>query len=136
MPARLAHVAALGLALALCAGCGGGARTDVRSVSERFLLALGEHDGAAACATLSEQARTQLEDDEGKPCADAVTGLGVQASSVGRVQVYMINAKADLADGDSLFLSDGQDGWRLDAVGCKPQGGKPADEPYDCALEA
>jgi hypothetical protein len=136
MPVRLPHASALALALALCAGCGGGARTDARSVSERFLRALGEHDGAAACATLSQQTLSRLEDDEGKPCADAIGSLGLQPSAVRRIEVYMINAKADLADGDSLFLSNGQDGWRLDAVGCKRQGGKPADQPYDCALEA
>lgn len=130
----------VGLAVVLgcgCAGCGrGGARADVRSVSDRFLNALAADDGAAACATLSRQARAALENEEGKPCDEAIVDLGLQRSAVRRVQVYLTSAKADLADGDSLFLSNGAEGWRLDAAGCKPEGRKPADRPYDCALEA
>jgi hypothetical protein len=130
------RMAALGLAAACLAGCGGdGARSDVRAVSDGFLRALGQHDGAAACRALSDQARAHLENEEGKPCAEAIGGLGLRPSAVRRVQVFVSNAKADLADGDSLFLSDGVDGWRLDAIGCTPEGGKPADRPYDCALE-
>jgi hypothetical protein len=118
------------------AGCGGGgARDDVRGVSDRFLRALEAGDGAAACAALSDQARAHLANEEGKPCPEAITGLGLQSSAISRVQVYMTSAKADLRDGDSLFLSEGPDGWRLDAIGCTPTAGKPADRPYDCALE-
>jgi hypothetical protein len=126
---------ALVIAAGCLAGCGGGARGDVRVVSAGFLQALGRHDDAAACESLSDQARAQLEDDEGKPCEQAIGGLGLQPSTVRRVQVFMTNAKADLGNGDSLFLSQGPDGWRLDAIGCKPEAGKPADRPYDCALE-
>jgi hypothetical protein len=84
---------------------------------------------------LSPQARAHLENEEGKPCEQAIAGLGLRASTVVRVQVFMTNAKADLRDGDSLFLSNGAEGWRLDAIGCTPTAGKPADRPYDCALE-
>src|SRR4051794_23832727 len=130
------RVTALTIAAGCLVGCGGsGARSDVRVVSDGFLQAIGQHDDAAACRALSDQARTQLEDDEGKPCAQAIGGLGLQPSTVRRVQVFMTNAKADLRNGDSLFLSQGVDGWRLDAIGCKPEAGKPADRPYDCALE-
>jgi hypothetical protein len=122
------------IACAAAAGCGG-APTDVRAVSDRFLQALEAKDGAAACQTLSDQARAHLENEEGKPCPDAIGGLGLQSSTVSRVQVYMTSAKADLRNGDSLFLSEGPDGWRLDAIGCTPTAGKPADRPYDCALQ-
>jgi len=116
------------------AGCGG-AQDDVRGVSDRFLEALASGDGAAACGTLSDQARAHLENEEGKPCPEVIGDLGLQGSTVSRVQVYMTSAKADLRNGDSLFLSEGPDGWRLDAIGCTPTAGKPADRPYDCALE-
>ena len=124
--------------LALCASaCGRAAdRDQVRAVADRFLGALEAHDGATACAQLSPDARKQLEDTEQQPCREAVGGMGLQGAAVTRVQVYITNAKADLADGDSLFFSQGRQGWRLSAVGCRPQGGKPADRPYDCALEA
>jgi hypothetical protein len=133
----LCRVAVPAVVLAVLAGgCGGsGARSDVRAVSQGFLQALGQKDGAAACRALSDQARAHLENEEGKPCAQAIGGLGLRASAVGRVQVYMTSAKADLRDGDSLFLSQGPDGWRLDAIGCTPSAGKPADRPYNCALD-
>jgi hypothetical protein len=134
---RAGHVMLLcGVAL-VAPGCGrDGDRAEVRSVADRFLRALEEHDGAAACAALSPDTRKQLEDDEQQPCREAVGSLGLQQAPVARVQVFITNAKADLANGDSLFLSQGREGWRLSAVGCRPAEGKPADRPYDCALEA
>jgi hypothetical protein len=52
------------------------------------------------------------------------------------VEVYVTNAKADLESGESAYLLQTQDGWRISAVGCTPEGGKPADRPYDCELQA
>jgi hypothetical protein len=117
-------------------GCGrDGDRAQVRAVADRFLAALEAHDGAAACAQLSDATRAELAHSEQKACAEAIGGLGLQRAAVTRVQVFITNAKADLADGDSLFLEQGRNGWRLSAVGCRSQG-KPADRPFDCALEA
>jgi len=126
------------LALAVCAvGCGrAGDRADARAVTVRFLTALERGDGTLACAQLSPDTRAALVKEEGKPCREAVGSLGLQASPVTRLQLYVTNAKADLANGDSAFLSQGAQGWRLSAVGCRPARGKPADAPYDCALEA
>jgi hypothetical protein len=126
------------LALAIgVAGCGrGGDRADARAVTVRFLTALERGDGTVACAQLSPDTRAALVDSEQKPCSEAVGSLGLQASPVTRLQLYVTNAKADLANGDSAFLSQGAQGWRLSAVGCRPARGKPADAPYDCALEA
>ena len=105
-------------------------------MADRFLRALEDHNGAAACAELSPDARKRLEDEAQAPCREAVGGMGLQRARLTRVQVYITNAKADLADGDSLFLSQGAAGWRLSAVSCRPAEGKPADRPFDCALEA
>jgi hypothetical protein len=126
------------VALTACvAGCGRDAdRADARTVTTRFLAALERGDGEAACAQLSPDTRAALVDEEQKPCRDAVGSLGLQASPVTRLQIYVTNAKADLANGDSAFLSQGAQGWRVSAVGCRPARGKPADAPYDCALEA
>jgi hypothetical protein len=125
-------------ALALCAAACGrdGDRTQVRTIADRFLQALENHDGPAACAELSSDTRKQLESSQQRPCREAVGGIGIQRAPVTRVQVFVTNAKVDLADGDSLFLSEGTQGWQLSAVGCRPQGSKPADRPYDCALQA
>ena len=52
-----------------------------------------------------------------------------------RVDVTLTSAKVDLATGESLFFSEQHAGWRIAALGCKPQG-KPTDMPFDCELQA
>jgi hypothetical protein len=66
----------------------------------------------------------------------AVTELELERGSVVRVHVYVLNAMVELSSGETAFLDEGEEGWRLSAVGCKPVGGKPADRPYDCELES
>jgi hypothetical protein len=133
---RIAPIALALLAVVL-SGCGRDAdRRDVQAVTDRFFAALEQGDGATACAELSQDTRTELESQEGKPCREAITGLGLKRSGITRVQVFLTNAKADLADGDSVFLGATSEGWRLSAVGCKPQGGKPADRPFECSVQA
>ena len=129
-------VVALAVAV-LVGGCGRDAdRAEVRTVTDRFYAALDGGDGETACAQLSTDTRTELESQEQKPCPEAVTSLQVEGGAPTRVQVYVTNAKADLESGESAFLSKTPEGWRLAAVGCTPQQGKPADIPYDCELQA
>lgn len=133
---RSALIALLLLCLA-SAGCGrSDDRTAATTVTTRFLAALDSGDGATACAQLSADTRGKLESDEKKPCREAIGGLGLQTGAVSAVELFLTNAKADLANGDSAFLSLTAQGWRLSAVGCKPSGGPPSDEPMDCDLEA
>jgi hypothetical protein len=127
------------LALALCAvllgGCGPDADRDAaRAVTDRFFAALGSGDGEQACAQLSPDTRAEVESQEQKPCREAITGLGLEGAAVARVNVYIVSAMAELANGDAAFLDHGQEGWRLSAVGCKDEG-KPADRPFDCDVE-
>jgi hypothetical protein len=126
------------VALALVTtGCGReGDRNRVSALTESFLTAVQQHDGSTACAALSNETVKQLESQEGKRCARAVTSLDVSPSRVRRAQVYLVNAKVDLNDGESAFLSRTRDGWRLSAVGCRPTGGKPADRPFECEVTA
>jgi hypothetical protein len=137
MGRRLLVAMALVTAAAVLAGCGrDGDRAQARAVADRFFTALRHGDDEAACAQLSTDTRSELESQEGKPCPQAIGGVGLQPAAVMRVQVFITNAKADLASGESVFLDQGPDGWELSAVGCKPQGGKPADRPYDCEVQA
>jgi hypothetical protein len=127
------------LALSVAAGgCGTDADADTaRTVTTRFLSAVGSGDGATACEQLSPNARAELEKEQQRECREAVTGLKVEPGSVVRgVQVYSLNALVDLSSGESAFLEKGSQGWRLDAVGCRPQKGKPSDVPYDCQLQS
>jgi hypothetical protein len=121
-------------ALAL-SGCGRtGARETVGAVTERFYAAVQHGDGRTACAQLSPDTRMQLESQEGHACRRAVTQLQLHGGALRRVQVFLTNAEADLSSGETAFLDHGAQGWRLSAVGCKPQG-PPADEPYQCEVQ-
>ena len=44
------------------------------------------------------------------------------------LELYLTNAKADLDNGESAFLSLTADGWRISAAGCKPGDGPPAED--------
>ena len=130
---------AIGLLL-LClgaAGCGrSGDRDRAAEVAERFFAAVNSGDGAAACAQLAPDTRKALQDDEQKPCREAIGTLSIEPGALTGIALYLTNAKADLDNGQSAFLSQTADGWRLSAVGCKPGDGPPADAPMDCELEA
>jgi len=118
------------------AGCGqSDDRATVRTTVERFLAAYEGDQGEPACAALSEDTRTELESQEKRPCPDAVAEVELEGGAVTRVHVTLTNAKVDLASGESVFLSEQSDGWRISALGCKPQG-TPATNPFDCELEA
>jgi hypothetical protein len=129
-------VAMLGLVLAT-AGCGrAGDEATARTVTEDFFAAVQSGDGEQACTQLSPDTRAELEQQEQRPCRDAVTELKLEGGSIAHVQVYLLNAMVELSSGEAVFLDQGEEGWRLSAIGCKPQGGKPADRPYDCELES
>jgi hypothetical protein len=123
-------------ALLLLAGCGrGGDRETARAVVDRFFAAVEAGDGEQACAQLSPNTRGELESQEQRPCAEAITELELEGAPVERVDLYVLNGIAELASGEAAFLSQGEQGWRLSAVGCTPEAGKPGDRPYDCEVE-
>jgi hypothetical protein len=135
---RSRHLLTVPLLICLAtAGCGqSDDRAAVRSVSDRFFASVDSGDGEAACAELSADARTELEGQEQRECRVAVTHLRLEGGAPAHIEVYLTNAKVDLPGGESAFLDRTQQGWRLSAIGCKPQRGRPADRPYDCELEA
>ena len=123
-------------ALAL-AGCGQSAnRGDVRTVTDRFYAAVAQGDGALACAQLSAPTVKQLEQDEQARCAKAVGELGLSPARIARVEVFVTNAKVDLSNGASAFLEQTAHGWRLEALGCRPSGGDPEEQPLGCTVES
>jgi hypothetical protein len=76
VPVR-ATIIALGAFLALgSVGCGVSDREpDATAVADRFHAALGRGDGEAACAELSEETASRLEQQEEMPCESAVLAL-------------------------------------------------------------
>ncbi len=110
----LVAAAACLLALAV-AGCGTGERSDdAAAVVERFHAALEAGDGRAACEELSEETASKLEQQEKKPCEEAVTGLELpKGGSVADTRVEITSAIATLAEGGSDFLDEGPGGYCL-----------------------
>jgi hypothetical protein len=135
MTSRWSVIVSVGAVLAFV-GCGrADDRKTVGVVTERFLGAISDGNEQRACAQLSDGAQQALEQDESKPCPEAVRELDdeIQPSAVTRAQVFVTTAKVDLADGQSAFLELTSRGWRVAAAGCRPAG---PDEPYQCVLEA
>jgi hypothetical protein len=116
----------------LCAGCGERS-DDARAVVERFQTALDGHDGAGACAELSEATASALEQQEGHPCDEAILDLDLAAGrEVAQTSVYVTSASVSLVDGGTLFLDEVSDRWEISAAGCRPSA---PDRPFDCELE-
>jgi hypothetical protein len=126
--------------LLLClatAGCGQSEdRAQATEVGKRFFSAMKSGDGATACDQLSADTRKALEKDEQKPCPEAIADVRIEPGAIATVELFLNNAKLDLDNGDSAFLSLTANGWRLSAVGCKPGDGAPTEVPMDCELEA
>lgn len=121
----------------LLGACGTGEdRTQAEGVVERFYAAIEREDGQAACDQLSATAAAQLESQSGQACREVVTRLELDPGPVHRTEVFVTTAKVDLEGGDSLFLGREPTGWKLTAIGCKPEQGKPADRPFECELES
>jgi hypothetical protein len=118
---------------AALAGCGTSTdRDQARAAAEKVYASADRHDGAAACAQLSPSLRAQLVDDEGAPCAKAVLRLHLRGQRPTAVRVYADAAEVQLAGGDTVFLGDTREGWRVEALGCRPHGAGP----YDCEAQA
>jgi hypothetical protein len=121
------------LALAL-AGCGTADREDdAAAVAHRFHAALESGDGQGACEQLNEETASKLEQQEQKPCEQAIVSLELPTgSTVADTRVYVTSAFAQLAEGGTDFLDEGPDGWKVSAAGCEPTA---PSQPYDCPLE-
>jgi len=130
-PRTAAFACLLGLALA---ACGTAERADdAAAVAERFHAALESGDGQAACEELSEEAASKLEQQEKKPCEEAILGLELpKGGTVAVRRVEMRSAYTALAEGSADFLDEGPEGWKISAAGCREV--TPA-HPYECELE-
>jgi hypothetical protein len=127
-------VVALTAIAALASGCGTAAdRTQARDAAQRLYAAVQQHDGATACAQMTPALRQQVITDQSESrCEKAVLRLSLHGSRARTVRVYATSAEVQLDHGDTVFLGDTQQGWRVEALGCKPRG----NEPYDCLEQA
>jgi hypothetical protein len=137
-PRGLAVATAVAVSLPVlgAAGCGqSDDREAVRATTQQFLAAYAADRDEAACQTLSSDTVKELESQEGAPCPEAIGKVELDGGNVAQVEVSVTNAKVDLGTGESVFLSEQADGWKITALGCR-SAGKPADEPFDCELTA
>lgn len=118
------------LTLTGCAGQGSVEDEPAARTAERFAASV-TSDPVTACALLAPQTRVELEGEHG-PCAQSLPQQDVpeDAGSVREVKVYGKDAVAYL-ERDTVFLARFDDGWRVTAAGCTPNG----DQPYDCDVE-
>jgi hypothetical protein len=121
--------------LALVAvGCGTGEReNDAAAVTERFHAALESGDGQAACDALNEETASKLEQEEHKPCEEAILELELPRGGMVAVRhVAMRSAYMRVAGGGADFLDEGPRGWKVSAAGCRQTA---PEQPYECELE-
>jgi hypothetical protein len=119
---------------AVLAACGTGDRErDAAAVTERFHAALEANDGQAACEELSEETASRLEQQEEKPCEEAILGLELPKGGTVTVrEVEERSAYTELSAGGADFLDEGPAGWEISAAGCRPTA---PNQPYECVLE-
>jgi hypothetical protein len=126
-------LAAILAAAGMSAGCGSVSQRErsAAAAAERFVDAVADGDGAAACAVLAPETVSALEDSAGSACTEAILDEDLPASGeVETADVYGQWARA-VTPADTLFLAMFRDGWRVVAAGCRPAG----EGPYDCALQ-
>lgn len=118
-------------------GCGqADDRRQVRTVASDFSTSLSDGDGATACAQLSQPTVDELESQERAPCEEAILELDLSPAPVEHVRVYVTSAQVELGGGELAFLDRVRDGWRLTAIGCRFEDGKPRDRPATCEVQA
>ena len=93
-------------------------------------------DGDAACEQRSESLLEQVESQTQQSCEGVITRFEYEGGEIVGAEVYITNAKVDLRSGESAFLGREDDGWKLSAIGCKAEKGKPADRPFECEVES
>lgn len=105
-------------------------------VVAKFGTALRSRDGKAACALLSRQTQSSLEDQRKKPCEQGILEIASDVepkAAVDHVNVAESSAFVETTDGNAFFLGRVDGKWFLDAAECERQAG---DAPYTCALES
>jgi hypothetical protein len=128
---RVAAVLLTPIVVQALAGCGSSASTAVSSVAERFYAAVASGDGAAACALLAPPTVDEVEQSGQAPCRTAILDEDIPpAGEVAELKRYGDEAQVRLR-GDTAFLAEFDDGWKVVAVGCTSR-----DElPYDCKVK-
>ena len=71
---------------------------------------------------LSTDTRQALEQQESERCDKAIEKVDLNGGPVADVSVYSVQAAVELRGGDTVFIEDTKQGWRVSAAGCRPAG--------------
>ncbi len=123
-----------GLMLAAVTACGA-PQSETRAAEATatgFLEAYQAQDGARACALIAPETRVQVQEQEQKPCEQAVLAVDLpDLGTVDRTEVYSGEGVV-VTSQQVLFVSRFHpEGWRVTAAGCTPRGEKP----HDCEVQ-
>ena len=120
-----------GVVLVTATACGSSSSTPSSHAAEQFYQALEAEDGTAACALLAPETREEIEDSAEAPCPTAILDEDIpSAGKVTATHLYGNQAQVRLS-GDTAFLAEFDDGWKIVAAACTPRG----ERPYDCAVK-
>jgi ketosteroid isomerase-like protein len=119
---------AIATGVVLLAGCGAPAGTaEVTRAAADWQAAAQAKDARRLCALMTPAAVDSVVTGN-ETCEQAVGDLDLPAGgAVGTVQLWSDEAQVT-AGTDTLFLVRLTAGWRVNAAGCSPRGGRP----YDC----
>ncbi len=114
----------------LLAGCAGAQDEPAVSSARGLLDAASGGDGAAACELLAPAARSELEQQAGAPCEEAVLDEDLGDGS-GEAAVEVFDTMAQVRIGDqTVFLSRYDGDWLVVGAACTPVPNRP----YDCSI--
>ncbi|HYJ66639.1 MAG TPA: hypothetical protein VEX15_03140 [Nocardioidaceae bacterium] len=125
--ARLASALAVA---SLLTGCGS-AGAAPQSVASEFYQAVADEQASAACDLLAPQTRSELEQSAHAPCAEALIRQDLPTVGAPMATERFGNQAQVRFDGETAFLAEFDDGWKIVAAGCTPRDPLP----YDCVLE-
>ncbi|HVX45986.1 MAG TPA: hypothetical protein VHC49_19000 [Mycobacteriales bacterium] len=122
------------IGVAVAAGGLGCSNADVSAPSRtarQFVADIRAGDGRAACALLSEQARSAAEGMGDNSCAELITDLKEPGTAVQEAEVWGDTAQVRIGS-DVLFLRRSDATWWITAAGCTARPHRP----YDCEVQA
>ncbi|MEU5157429.1 hypothetical protein [Glycomyces sp. NPDC021274] len=122
---------ACGLALVSGASACGGDQRDsgASAAAAAFSDAIARGDAAAACAALAPETVEAIAASQGESCEASLGAQELPSGAVGEVDVWGDRAQVR-TDADVLFLVELEEGWKVVAAGCEPQG----ELPYVCEV--
>lgn len=121
----------VGATMLAATGCGSDLPAASSNAAERFYMAIEARDGAAACALLAPQTLREVEESAQAPCPAAILDEDVPAGgALTGLRQYGTAAQVRMS-GDTAFLAEFDDGWKVVAAACTAQG----ELPYDCKVK-